>query len=82
MLLTITSNVLLAIIYDVLSHRYLVQSYHIGIYQSYHIGRYLSVYHIGISLGNYKVWLAMVTGWSVGSTGTSITTINNVTNSY
>ena len=26
----------------------------IGIYQSY---------HIGISLGNYKVWLAMVTGW-------------------
>ena len=91
MLLTITSNVLLAIIYDVLSHeannnnnnvlshRYLVQSYHIGIYQSYHIGRYLSVYHIGISLGNYKVWLAMVTGWSVGSTGTSI---NNVTNSY
>ena len=44
----------------VLSHRYLVESYHIGIYnlaQSYHIGD-----HIGDHIG---IWLAMVTGWWV-----------------
>ena len=37
----------------VLSHRYLVESYHIGDHIGDHIGN-----HIGI-------WLAMVTGWWV-----------------